>query len=389
MPARTAKSKGATAHAGWKLRTYRNSNSMLHGALKMANAENGLKPTVETTRTATIDGKTVTFSLVKDVTKRPETSRTERTKFNWKSINVNETSAIGRFTVKVRRWLTNRDIPMLTLLYLVAFLGMNALFGGLFFLQEGTCCEDDTMTYAQNFDFAVQTSSTIGYGGYWPKGFVNNALVVLLTVFSILLSTVYAGLLFFKFIIAEANLEFSEVMTLSNLLNEPSLEIRVGNADGKGNPLINAEASLCINSTQEYLCDDDGSRKRVSQTEELQLVVSSHHRLDGVWTLRHFIDEKSPLYGFRFDEFPATTINAFQLSIKAIQVLTKGEVYGRALYQNQDIMVGHKFEDQTEWDEETKKGCFDFAKLSSTHPALVWYPASTDILGMEERMEEK
>ncbi|CAJ1948879.1 unnamed protein product [Cylindrotheca closterium] len=383
MPARTGKSKGASANSGWKLRTS-GSNSVLHRALKRANNKNKGGEPAETTRTATVDGKKVTFSLVKNVTKRPKTSRMERTKFNCRSVNVHQTNPIGRLAVGVRRWLTKRDIPMLTLLYIVSFLGMNAVFGGLFFIQEGTCCEDDSMTYAQNFDFAVQTSSTIGYGGYWPKGYVNNALVVFLSLLSILLSTMYGGLLFFKFIVAEANLEFSEVLTLSNVLYEPCLEIRVGNADGLDNPLINAEASLSIISTQEYRCDDDNSKKRLSQTEELPLAVSSHHRLDTVWTLRHFIDEKSPLYGFRFDEFPATTITLIQLHIKAIQVRTKGEVFSRALYQTQDIMVGHKFEDQAVWDLQAKKGSFDFAKLSSTRPSLVWYPNSTDILGMEK-----
>jgi len=380
MPARTAKGKGSGAHSGWKLRTYRNSNSMLHGALKMAKVES----TMETSRTAMIDGKEVTFSLVKNLTKRPETSRAERINLNWRSVNVNETSFLGRSAVTVRRWLTKRDIPMLTLLYLVAFLGMNALFAlGFYYGDEGKCCEDPSMTFAQVFDFAVQTSSTIGYGGFWPKGYVNNVLVVLLTVLSILLSTVYAGLLFFKFITPEANLEFSEVMTLSNVLNEPCLEIRVGNADGYGNPLINAEARLTIRSSQEYLCEDGKSKKNLSQTEELPLAVSSHHRLDGVWVLRHYIDYKSPLYGFRFDEFPASNINLFQLSIKAIQELTKGEVYGFAMYQTQDLLIGHQFEDQVDWNPETRRAVFDYAKLSSTHPALVWYPNPKDHLPKE------
>ena len=123
---------------------------MLQGALKMANEES-MK---ETSRTATVDGKRITFSLVKNVSQRPETSRAERTHLDWRSINVNETSAIKRFAVKARRWLTKRDIPMLTMLYLAAFLGINALFALIFYYgDEGRCCEDPTMTYAQVFDF--------------------------------------------------------------------------------------------------------------------------------------------------------------------------------------------------------------------------------------------
>jgi len=389
MPARAGKSKGNSAHSGWKLRTYRlSSNSMLHGALKMAKSENSMKPE-ETLRTAIVDGRKFTLLLMKNVTQRPKVSRVERTKYDWKNINMDRSSSVKRCAVRVRRWLFKRDIPMLTLLYLAAFLAMNVVFAGLWYIEEGKCCNDPTMTYAQVFDFAVQTSSTIGYGGYWPKGKTNNFLVVLLSVLSVVLSTVYAGLLFFKFITPEANFEFSDVITLSNVLGEPCLEVRVGNTDGVANHLINAEASFRINSTQEYRCDDDLSKRQVGQMEQLQLAVSTSHRLDGVWTLRHFINEKSPLYGFRLDEFPATTITHLELSVKAIQVLTKGEVFSQAAYQTQDILVGHKFEDQTVIEPgNTRKGYFDYAKLSSTSPSIVWYPSSADVLDIEDEYSE-
>jgi len=272
------------------------------------------------------------------------------------------------------------DIPALTLLYLVVFLAMNAVFAGLWYIEQDKCCDDPTMTYAQVFDFAIQTSSTIGYGGYWPKGYFNNAMVVLLSVLSILLSTVYAGMLFFKFITPECNIEFSNIITMSNVMGTPCLEIRVGNVDGRANKLINAEANLCVESLQKYRCQDENRVQTVTQQEELQLAVSSQHMLYGVWTLRHYINEDSPLYGLRLDEFPGSTIFAFRLNIKAIQALTKGEVYAQTSYEVCDVLVGHRFEDQVDYNENTRKLVFDYAKMNNTYPFFVWYPEEANIL---------
>jgi len=263
---------------------------------------------------------------------------------------------------------------------------MNACFALIWYYldSKGRCCDDKTMTFAQVFDFAVQTSSTIGYGGYWPKGFWNNALVVIITLLSIVLSTVYAGLLFFKFITPQANIEFSEVIAMSNVLGEPCLEIRIGNADGIANALINGEANLWVTSVQEYRAPGEFAKRRVVQTENLHLAVSQVPKVNGVWTIRHFIDENSPLYGLRLDEFPATTIYSINLNFKAIQVITKGEVFSQTAYQVQDIMVGYCFEEQAVWDPITRKGCHDYAKLSQTKPSFVWYPNPAEVNDYED-----
>jgi len=359
-------------------------DSFLHSALELSNRDNDIEKPAEKKRCVDIDGRKVIFTMVKDETQRPKTSREERLKFEVTNKNVKLPGACQER--KLRRFLMKFDIPALTVIYLVTFVAMNVCFAALWSIESDGCCEDGSMTFWQHFDFAVQTSSTIGYGGYWPRGYLNNALVVLLTALSILTSTVYAGLLFFKFITPEANIEFSEVMTLSNVMGQTCLEIRVGNTDGDNNKLINAEASLTVVSLQEYRSQDSDEVLRISQPEDLKLAVTSQHLFTGVWTLRHFIDETSPLYGFRFDEFPGNTINGFQLNIKAIQTLTKGEVYAQTNYQVADLLVGHGFEDQAVWDKDIRTGTFDYAKMSCTRPSLVWYPQKKDILKCDDEV---
>jgi inward rectifier potassium channel len=351
---------------------------MLSGAAALSKSDNDIEQPHETKRKVVIDDRTVTFELMKNVTQLPKISREERSKFQVNNINVNRRHLLCGTEHRIRRWLMKFEIASLTLIYLSTFVAVNAVFAGLWYIDQERCCEDSTLTFSQVFDFAVQTSSTIGYGGYWPKGYFANFLVVILSVLSVLISTVYAGLLLFKFITPEANIELSDVIAMSNIMGVPCVEIRVGNADSQANSLINAEASLNVMSVHQYKCPDSHEMKTMSSTEALELAVSTQHVLDGVWTIRHFIDERSPLYGFRLDEFPGNTIKSFQLSIKAIQFLTKGQVFAQTAYQVADIMIGHRFEDQAVWNPDTKKAYFDFAKMSSTMPSLVWYPKQSN-----------
>ena len=194
-----------------KLRSTRNMDSFLHCASELSNHDNDIEKPAEKKRCEDIDGRKVIFTLVKNETHRPKTSREERQEFEITNKNVKLRGACHER--KIRRFLLQFDIPALTVMYLVSFVVMNACFAGLWSIQSEGCCGDGSMTFWQHFDFAVQTSSTIGYGGYWPRGYLNNSLVVLLTTLSILFTTVYAGLVFFKFITPEGMSFLKQVMS--------------------------------------------------------------------------------------------------------------------------------------------------------------------------------
>lgn len=224
------------------------SASVLKGAVDLMQKNNAIEAPKEQSWTTDVDGRTVTFALMNKVNGPPKISRSQRVPM--RNVNKNVRHSISsrkqRVMHRIQRWLTQRDLPTLTMLHLAAFLALNTIYASIWYLEDGGCCSDHDMSFAQTFDFAVQTSSTIGYGTYHPEGYFNNGLVVFLISASICLHTVYGGLLFYKFITPTANIQFSEVITMSNVLGHACLEIRVGNADGDSNHLINAEANLCI-----------------------------------------------------------------------------------------------------------------------------------------------
>ena len=91
-------------------------------------------------------------------------------------------------------------VASLSCVFLAAFVAMNVIFAALFYSLDERCCGDEDMSFGDVFAFAVQTSATIGYGTLSPVGMMANFFVLCLTYCSIMMNTLFAGLLFTKYI---------------------------------------------------------------------------------------------------------------------------------------------------------------------------------------------
>ena len=352
-------------------------------------------------RTGIVDGRKVVFELLTNVTQRPTTSREERLSRSHYVMNSNKSN----WEIRVRFWLMHFNVVRLSIIYFSIFILMNVLFAILFYYCDTRkCCNDSEFTFADVFNFSVQTSTTIGYGSFSPHGHVSNFLVAILSYTATLMNTLFAGLLFTKFVTPVINIQFSDVMTLCNVNGVPCLSIRLGNADGSYlNPLTDINVRLTYSYEIPYM-DHKGVQKYFRQTEELRLLSNRQHGLKEIWTLRHVLDESSPLFGLNFEEHPGNKIYVFTLSIDAVQDLTKSSVNIQTEYALEDILIGHSFvslelpvmistekkkriinqddsktpiKSRTDILHDTNVGIIseDYSKMSDTEPYPVWYPA--------------
>lgn len=218
--------------------------------------------------------------------------------------------------------------------------------------------------------YSISHSST----GYVPQGYFSNFLVVMLSFITLLLNTVYGGVLFLKFVAPSAKIEFSDVITMSNVNGMPCLEFRIGNDDGQNNLLKDLNIRLSYSYFIEYT-DESGHERNMGQTQELQLLHHNRSKLDEfVWTCRHVIDETSPLFGLNFQEFPGSSIYFFEVCLNATQEHTGAPVFCQTRYFLEDVMIGKRFVDQMSWDEHRTVVKIDFANMNKTVPYPVWYP---------------
>lgn len=268
-------------------------------------------------RHGVIDGKMVVFELKSNVNERPKESRQERIKRHDVVINSNRSS----WEVRLRLYLMHFTVVALSATFLSFFVMMNVVYTLLFYFLENGCCGDPNMSFGDTFAFSIQTSTTIGYGVFSPSGFWSNCLVVLLSYGATLLNTLFAGLLFTKYVTPIINIQFSDVMTICNVNGVPCLNFRLGNADGGENPLTDINVRLSYSYQIPY-SDHKGDKKFFRQTETLNLLSSRQHGLKEVWTLRHVLDESSPLFGLNFEEHPANKIYVWTISLDAVQEVT-------------------------------------------------------------------
>ena len=148
-------------------------------------------------RTGVVDGRKVVFELRQNVNQRPQIPRCER--LRRKHIITN--AKLSPLETRLRLAFMHFSVVQISILYFVAFIGIITFYATLMYvLDEGHSIGNPDATFADVFDFAVQTSCTIGYGILSPKGHMGNALVVFLSFASILSNTLFAGLLFTKFV---------------------------------------------------------------------------------------------------------------------------------------------------------------------------------------------
>jgi len=321
-------------------------------------------------RTGIVDGKKVVFELRTNVNEKPKTSREERMKRRREIINSNRSG----LEIRVRFWLMHFSVEALSASFLAAFVAMNVIYAGFFYALENNCCDDPNLSFGEMFAFCVQTSATIGYGAMSPSGRWANFLVLMLSYGSILMNTLFAGLLFTKFVTPVINIQFSDVITMCNVNGVPCLSVRIGNADGHENPLTDINVRLTYSYQIPYT-DHKGEQRYFRQTEELQLLSSRQHGLVEEWTLRHVLDESSPLFGLNFEEHPANKIYVFTLSVDAVQELTKSTVNVQTEYGIEDILIGYSFLNVVTMSEDGRCATSDYSKMSETEPYPVWYPA--------------
>jgi len=336
-------------------------------------------------RIGVVDGKKVVFELRTDVSRRPDTSRKERLELHYDIVNSNQ----SRWGIRLRFWLMHFHLGRLTWLFLLFFVLLNVVFAGFFYALDEHCCGDPEMTFANVFAFAVQTSTTIGYGGYSPQGVIADILVIILSFLSTLINTLFAGLLFTKFVTPLVNIQFSDVMTMCNVNGVPCLTVRIGNAEGHLNRLTDVNVRLTCSYRIPYR-DHKGDEQHFRQSEELRLLSNRQHGILAGWELRHVLDETSPLFGLHFEEHPANKICVFNLSVDAVQHLTKSSVNVQTDYALEDIMIGHSFVDlQEPAGTDARRIVVDYAKMSETEPYPVWYPSRTGVHETDEKPPPK
>jgi len=219
----------------------------------------------------------------------------------------------------------------------VGYIVINVIFA-LLYLAGGDCLEGAKPgSFVDAFFFSVQTLGSIGYGVISPKTFYANIIVTLEAIASLLAIAVVTGLAFARFSKPIGRVIFSDVAVIAPHNGVPTLTFRAAN---KRRNLI-LEARITVDFAIDEVTTEGEFIRRFY---ELQLLRQRTSSFNLAWTVRHPIDESSPLYGLT-PEILLDGRASIIISLVGIDETVAYTIHARQNYSAREILWNHRFAD--------------------------------------------
>lgn len=176
------------------------------------------------------------------------------------------------------------------------YLLINLVFASLYMLNPHAVAEMRSGSFFDAFFFSVETLATVGYGHMYPESFYGHLIAMLEIMVGMFGLAVITGLIFVRFSRPTARIHFSKVAVIAPFDGVPNLMIRVANL--RHQAMVEPEFRMILLRNTLTAEGDDVRRFRSLNLEYDHLIM-----FPAVLTVRHRIDETSPLFGMTPEDF--------------------------------------------------------------------------------------
>ncbi|HST30791.1 MAG TPA: ion channel [Chthoniobacterales bacterium] len=236
----------------------------------------------------------------------------------------------------VYRWLLGLKWPQFAGFVAVVYVALNLIFA-VFYSLDRNSIGGATMSewFLDCFFFSVQTLATVGYGHIYPQNIYGHIVSTVEIMTGLFLLAVMTGLIFVRFSRPVARVLFSRSIVIGPLNGKPTLMIRVGNENSHS--MVEAKFRIMYSRDQQLV---EGGDFRYFY--DLKLHFDKITVFPAALTLRHEIDENSPLYGATMESLE-TERALFLVSVVGIDPVIAAEVQTQKDYTGRDVRFGHRF----------------------------------------------
>jgi len=262
----------------------------------------------------------------------------------------------------VYRWLLGLNWPRFAAFVATLYIGLNLLFAALYSLQQDSIAgSTGGHWFFDCFFFSVQTLATVGYGHMYPQTLYGHVVTTIEIMSGIFLLAVMTGLIFVRFSRPIARVVFSQSIVIAPLNGRPTLMVRVGNENQHS--MVEAEFRIMFSRDEPLLEGGDFRYFYVLKLHFDRLTV-----FPAALTLRHTIDEKSPLFGATPESLEASRV-LLLVSVVGIDPVIAAPVQIQKDYSWNDVRFGERFVDiYTEL--EPGRLSVDYGRLHETEPVV-------------------
>ncbi len=235
----------------------------------------------------------------------------------------------------VYRWLLSLKWPQFAGFVASVYVGLNLLFAGLYSLGQNSIAGATAHWFLDCFFFSVQTLATVGYGHMYPQTLYGHVISTVEIMTGVFLLAVMTGLIFVRFSRPIARVLFSKSLVIAPLNGWPTLMVRIGNENHHS--MLEAEFRIMFSRDEPLL---EGGDFRYFY--DLKLHFDRLTVFPAALTLRHRIDEQSPLFGATAESLQASRA-LFFVSVVGIDPVIAAAVQTQQDYIWRDIRFGHRF----------------------------------------------
>jgi inward rectifier potassium channel len=235
----------------------------------------------------------------------------------------------------VYRWLLGLRWPQFAAFVGAVYIGLNLFFAALYSFRPNSIAGTETHWFIDCFFFSVQTLATVGYGHMYPQTLYGHIVTTFEIMTGVFLLAVMTGLIFVRFSRPIARVAFSNPIVVAPLNGEPTLMVRIGNENQHS--MVEAEFRIMFSRDEPLLEGGDFRHFYVLKLHFDRLTV-----FPAALTLRHRIDDTSPLYGETIESLQASRA-LFIVSVVGIDPVIAAAVQTQKDYTWRDLRFGQRF----------------------------------------------
>ncbi len=237
------------------------------------------------------------------------------------------------------------------------YLLINLVFAALYMLNPHAVAEMSPGSFFDAFFFSVETLATVGYGHMYPETFYGHLIAMLEIMVGMFGLAVITGLIFVRFSRPTARIQFSKVAVIAPFDGVPNLMIRVANL--RHQAMVEPEFRMLLFRNTVTAEGEEVRRFRSLKLEFDRLIA-----FPAVLTVRHRIDEESPLFGMVQNDFQQQDIRVMA-SIVGIDTVIVAPVQSFADYNHDQIEWHRRFVEIYDQNEEGE-WTVDYARIDET-----------------------
>lgn len=251
--------------------------------------------------------------------------------------------------------------PCFAALVLGCYLVINLFFAGLFWIGgSGAIANMESGSFCDAFFFSTETLATVGYGHLYPMTLYGHVVATSEIVVGMFGMAVITGLIFVRFARPAASLLFSQKLVISKFDGLPTLMLRVANR--RPSPMLEARFRIMMIRTE---TTKEG--EEIARFHDLRLEVDGVIEFPAVLTIRHPIDERSPLHGVSVMELERDHAR-FIASVMCTDPVVPAVVQSRQHYTWRDVRFGERFVEIYSESPDHGGWLVDYGRLNDTEP---------------------